>query len=751
MLSLVPGIRADLLATIQRLRSERPAERVEAMLRAWQDRFPPERLAALSGAELLHEMHGRGGDSLAYWLEHKNDNQMACRWFGSIAGGSALKFVVFQSSDNNWYSGHPKDVQQVSLSQAAAVAEAQRNQLLAALQVVQALPLDSTNAAWDGLREKMAKAAPDFHHLAFFHKAISMWASNRIDDFHSVPHQAGALVWSGLPVHEGGLWDNARTFCELRRVLEQESGEPTPMTWVSHAMWLRSGEPAAVWRIGAGTDEYDAWPYMEGRDVVAIGWTELGDLAELLGEESGHGAMRALRLAIQAQWPVTTPQQAGREAHQIYRFVRKMRAEDIVVVARGMNILGVGRVKGDYQFVPGAPYANQRRVEWLSRQPWQTPSRTGLLTTVFDLTEAYDYRMQIAHHLARGIQAPAAIAVRPLSPTVASMLAQLERKGQILVYGPPGTGKTFHAMQAAEELAAAGAHGRTWAALRGEERAALKATGTGQRIWTCTFHPAYGYEDFVEGLFPRPTESGLAFEPRPGLFRSICQSAEQYPDETFVLVIDEFNRGDAARIFGELLTLLELDKRGRIHVVLPHSRSAFTVPQNVRVIATMNTSDRSIALLDAALQRRFGKIELLPEPAILGDAAVDDISLAGLLTAINRRLLDVLGDRARDLQVGHAYFMRDGRPLATRSSLRDVVRHDLLPLLQDYCGDDPRQLQRLVGDQLFDVQARRFHRERLSDGQEELLTEALLGWGEEVRAVAFASEDEPEIDEQDES
>ncbi|HCH61937.1 MAG TPA: AAA family ATPase, partial [Deltaproteobacteria bacterium] len=263
--------------------------------------------------------------------------------------------------------------------------------------------------------------------------------------------------------------------------------------------------------------------------------------------------------------------------------------------------------------------------------------------------------------------------------------------------------------------------------------------------------PAYGYEDFVEGLRPRPTDAGLTFEPAAGLFRRICAVATAHPDESVVLVIDEFNRGDVARIFGELLTLLELDKRQRIHVVLPYSGDAFTVPRNVRILATMNTSDRSIALLDAALQRRLGKVELLPDPKVLGSAAVEGISLAGLLTAINRRLLEVLGDRARDLQVGHAYFMIDGKRLNTFSALRDVVQYDLLPLLQDYCADDPRSLHQLVGDALYDPGQRRFRTTPFAEGEGDRLAEALLGWGDEVAAEVPDSSSEDTDDSDDDA
>jgi 5-methylcytosine-specific restriction protein B len=228
-----------------------------------------------------------------------------------------------------------------------------------------------------------------------------------------------------------------------------------------------------------------------------------------------------------------------------------------------------------------------------------------------------------------------------------------------------------------------------------------------------SFHPEYGYEDFIEGYRPATGANGsLTFKMERGVFRRLCDYAIGSPELDYYLIIDEINRGDVPRIFGELLTLLESDKRGEV-VRLSASGDAFHVPPNVFLIGTMNTADRSIALLDVALRRRFGFVELMPDYSVLEQAVVGGLPLGPWLRYINGRIRAIGGTDARNRQIGHAFLLAGGTPITTVEQLTAVLRDDVIPLLEEYCYDDFEQVSEIIGSKLVDKPAQRIRRELL--------------------------------------
>lgn len=331
-----------------------------------------------------------------------------------------------------------------------------------------------------------------------------------------------------------------------------------------------------------------------------------------------------------------------------------------------------------------------------------------------------------------------------------------------ILYGPPGTGKTYHTVEKALEILAPDYRSIILNDTNLDDDAKfdklkekfdeLKDQG---RIVFTTFHQSLSYEDFIEGIKPETNKSTnqLEYPVKPGVFKSLCDKIQDdkaayissagnnssqntkaktgihSPEETpevkherkpekelenpvdyekdfdenyrYVLVIDEINRGNVSQIFGELITLLEEDKRlgGKfeLKVRLPYSNIDFGVPSNLYIIGTMNTADRSVEALDTALRRRFSFLEMMPDPELLKDKntanypVINGHSLKEILETINSRI-EVLKDREH--QIGHSYFMK----CKDLDDLKAVFKDNIVPLLQEYFYGNYENILCVLGD-----------------------------------------------------
>jgi 5-methylcytosine-specific restriction protein B len=237
----------------------------------------------------------------------------------------------------------------------------------------------------------------------------------------------------------------------------------------------------------------------------------------------------------------------------------------------------------------------------------------------------------------------------------------LRQRRQMVLYGPPGTGKTHLAQRLARHL-----------------------TGDPQNVKLVQFHPTYSYEDFFEGYRPmRSVDGTIGFELRPGPFRRLVDRARKDDTQTYVLIIDELNRANLATVFGELYFLLEYRDEA-IDLVYSSDEYGFTMPENVFIIGTMNTADRSIALMDSAMRRRFAFVSLHPDDEPVNrllEVWLRDKNLpsaaATLLSRLNQRVQDL------GLSVGPTYFMREDIYGDGHDGLRRVWRTSIIPLLEE--------------------------------------------------------------------
>ena len=258
-----------------------------------------------------------------------------------------------------------------------------------------------------------------------------------------------------------------------------------------------------------------------------------------------------------------------------------------------------------------------------------------------------------------------------------------------ILFGAPGTGKTY----ATAEYALAVIENREVDLSKKtvDERkmvmdnynAYLKK---GQIVFT-TFHQSYGYEDFIQGMRPDPNSDKLSFLYADGVFKKIADEARADLENNYVIIIDEINRANISKVFGELITLIEDDKRegevNAIKVALP-SGDKFSVPNNLYIIGTMNSADKSISLIDTALRRRFDFVEVIPRAEFIENAI-----LRNIMKKLNENLVGELD--STDLLIGHSYFM--GK---TEADICNIMNRNIIPLLYEYFYDNSKKVKALV-------------------------------------------------------
>ena len=269
-----------------------------------------------------------------------------------------------------------------------------------------------------------------------------------------------------------------------------------------------------------------------------------------------------------------------------------------------------------------------------------------------------------------------------------------------ILYGPPGTGKTYNSMFYSVGIIE---KDKSIFDMKNNDEDILKKFKeykSKNLIKFITFHQSYGYEDFIEGIRPYLDDKSkdLKYILHSGIFKDICNKAKSDIRNNYVLIIDEINRGNISKIFGELISLIEPSKREgnkeELEVILPYSKESFTIPKNLYILGTMNTADRSIALLDIALRRRFYFIEMMPRYYIFKDIKINDIDLGLLLSTINERIEFLLD---REHTIGHSYFLN----ISSFEDLTSVFKNSIMPLLTEYFYDDFEKIKLVLGDNGF--------------------------------------------------
>lgn len=437
--------------------------------------------------------------------------------------------------------------------------------------------------------------------------------------------------------------------------------------------WLYApGEGASMWE-----DFYRA-------GIMGLGWDELGDLNTYASKGEMAQKLRDIHGGDSSY---------KNSANAVWQFVHDIKPGDVVFAKRGRSeILGRGVVESDYEYDDNQPgeYPNIRKVKWTHKGSWQS-SEMFAMKTLTDVTNYTDFVNKISGFFGAGIEdeeVEATVIDYPAysmedflnevymdEATYNKLVGVLESKLNIILQGAPGVGKTFVAKRLAYSI-------------MGEKAV--------DRVMMVQFHQSYSYEDFIMGF--RPSSGG--FDIKTGAFYNFCKKAEKDSDNKYFFIIDEINRGNLSKIFGELFMLIENDKRGNKNKLqLLYRDEMFYVPENVYIIGMMNTADRSLAMLDYALRRRFAFFDLKPGFTTEGFRTYRDgldnkkfEALVGCVQSLNEKIAadESLGE---GFCIGHSYFCNMEPEDVTDEKLQGIVEYELIPMLKEYWFDEPLKVK----------------------------------------------------------
>lgn len=418
------------------------------------------------------------------------------------------------------------------------------------------------------------------------------------------------------------------------------------------------------------------WDEFYSKGIIAIGWGEIGDL-------STFNSKNEMKEAMKASYDET--RHYKNDAHATWQFAFEMKPGDVVFAKRGRDtIIGRGVIESDYIFDESIDdnYNHIRKVKWTDKGEWEHPGQ-AVLKTLTDITSYTEYVEELNSLFEtedgdiQEEEIPLNIYEKSnfLSEVYISeesydtLVGLLKKKKNVILQGAPGVGKTY----AAKRLAYS-----------------MMGVKDPDRVQLVQFHQSFTYEDFIEGF--RPSSTGLNFEIKKGSFYNFCKKAADDKENDYFFIIDEINRGNISKIFGELFMLIEADKRGN-DIQLLYSSDKFSVPKNVYIIGMMNTADRSLAIIDYALRRRFAFFEM--KPAFEKSERFKEYQyslenekfnkLIDCIIALNRKISedDSLGE---GFCIGHSYFC-DLEEIDNHT-LSNIVEFEIIPLLKEYWFDE---------------------------------------------------------------
>jgi DNA polymerase III delta prime subunit len=501
--------------------------------------------------------------------------------------------------------------------------------------------------------------------------------------------RANAIVRSIFPIYEEIVGKQT----ELPIGIEVDQF----LSWIYETRLSQSKKPHPP------ADIQHAWVYSPGNNASHLEMLQLdGDMGInwQIGNLATYNKQEDVLRALQQTYPKAGNNRPTNDARSCYDFGHSIQEGHLVFAKKGRReIVAWGIVTGPYRYEPQKDFCHRRKIEWKATGHWELPAGVMLsVKTLTDITNDVEQVQMLVNLVQDDRKISPSNTLIPPQPnplqrydldkacedvfipreTIADIRDRLTRKLNIILQGPPGVGKTYVARRLA------------WLLMEEQDDS---------RIGLVQFHQSMGYEDFVQGY--RPQMNGQGFRRKNGVFIDFCQRASQDPGRKWVFIIDEINRGNMSKILGELLMLIEHDKRSKRYATRlalhEESDTPFFVPPNVHIIGLMNTADRSLAVVDHALRRRFSFIDI--EPAFgqyelqqwLMRYWEDDVAQAidVRLCELNRAI-EADPDLGCGYRIGHSHFC-DQKPDIKQNwnDYQILIKSDIAPLLREYWFDRP--------------------------------------------------------------
>ena len=648
--------------------------------------FGIEHLKSLSGKELLTSLfyNDKGNKlNLCYVLEM--DKYMR-EIFGSIAGGAAYKFgLFFHKKTQSWTCGSPAKPVKLTENEAIQKAEEIRNDLVAGAEIISSFgPLNST-ADYEQLYKQLEHISGintvwrmKYYQMLFPILFAPFYGQDiQLDVLHflnQTPSEIPFIRMGQIALFSkkcnipgivfGHIWGRSTNHNN-----KSNDSETNTLSDKKHKLHY--------WMYTVFDDT--SWMECQQKEIMVLGMDDIGDYSQYDSKES-------LRQELISTYDNSTSRK--NQALMAWNFANKLAINDVVFAKRSNTLVGKGIVTGDYIFDDSRQeYKNIRTVKWLQISEWEHPGKSVAkrltditpytdyiekLITIFTPDELDDVDTQPEVDYPEYSSADFLSDVYMSEQDYETLVNVLKMKKNIILQGAPGVGKTFTAKRLAYSIIGA---------------------KNPDRVQMIQFHQSYSYEDFIEGY--RPTENGFTI--KKGSFYKFCKLAEDDDENDYFFIIDEINRGNLSKIFGELFMLIEKDKRG-IELQLLYSDENFSVPPNVYIIGMMNTADRSLAMLDYALRRRFSFFTMKPGFNTIGFQTYQDSLKSDAFKKLISCIKQLNSKIAADISlgegfcIGHSYFCGLTAKTATVRTLTSIIEYELIPLLKEYWFDEPEKI-----------------------------------------------------------